>query len=67
MALRALIWLSGVTPAQQDASTAMGTSGKKDLRTRALEITQISVHSPMSTTSAMGSALFRRTSSSARS
>ena len=47
MAFSAVPWLSGVTPAQQAASTAMGVSGRKARSSMALEITQISVQTPM--------------------
>lgn len=46
MASRARRWLSGVTPAQQEESTAMSASGKAARSSMALEMTQISVHSP---------------------
>lgn len=44
MVSNAALYFSGVTPAQQDASTVIGTSGRKALSIRALETTQISVH-----------------------
>ena len=50
----AAAWLSGVTPAQQEASTEMRTSGIIAFSSSALEITQMSVHSP-TISSSMGS------------
>ena len=47
MAARAFRWLSGVTPAQQPASTTISASGKNALASSALEMTQISVQRPM--------------------
>ena len=53
MAARAVLWLSTETPAEQEASTAIGTSGNAALSTIALEITQISVQSPQSSMRSM--------------
>ena len=36
----------GVLPAQQEARTEMGTSHNRDFKHNALEITQMSVHTP---------------------
>ena len=47
MVARAASWVAGLTPAQQEASTAMGTSGKLAFSSRALLTTQMSVHRPM--------------------
>ena len=46
IAFSACVWLSGVTPAQQFASTIIGVSQSNDFIFSALEITQISVHNP---------------------
>lgn len=46
MARSAFSWLSGVTPAQQSLRTATLVSGENALTRRALEMTQISVHTP---------------------
>ena len=46
MAARAFSWLSGVTPAQQALSTAIGSSGSAHLADSTFVITQISVQSP---------------------
>ena len=48
MTASAFLWPSGVDPAQHAASTIIGLSGKKALRIIALEITQISVQTPIS-------------------
>ena len=50
MAFKAFSWLSGVTPAQQEAVTLTGSSGKNAFNTIALEMTQISVQRPISST-----------------
>ena len=66
MAASAFLWLSGVTPAQQAASTTVSTSGRKDLTSSTLEITQMSVHSPMNVAfSTPGRPCFFRSSSRA--
>ena len=44
----AALWLSGVTPAQQAASTRISASGKCALSSSAFDTTQISVQSPIS-------------------
>ena len=48
MVSRAARWVSGLTPAQQAASTEMGTSGNAAFSSSALLTTQISVQRPMS-------------------
>lgn len=48
IAARAVAWLSGVTQAQQDESTVIGTSGSFALRMKALLMTQMPVHRPTS-------------------
>ena len=66
MASSARAWLSGVTPAQQDASTRIGTSGKNAFSSMALDMTQISVHSPTRVILSIGStSLFRSFNQSA--
>lgn len=42
IASSAVSWLFGVTPAQQDASTIIGVSGKNAFNNNAFEITQMS-------------------------
>lgn len=51
MAVKAALCVAGVTPAQQLASTVISVSGKTALRIRTLEITQISVHKPITSIS----------------
>ena len=50
MVANAASWLSGVTPAQQEAMTLTGISGRYALIKIALETTQISVQSPTNVT-----------------
>lgn len=50
-------WLSGVTPAQQFASTWIRTSGRNAFSSIALEITQMSVQSPTRVMVSMDSVL----------
>ena len=58
MAWSAMRWLCGVTPAQQAASTVIGTSGKKARSNRALLMTQMSVQRPMRVIDSMGYCAF---------
>ena len=67
IAFSAFSWLSGVTPAQHAASTMIGTSGRAAFTRSALEITQISVQSPINVILPISSSIFIATSSSARS
>lgn len=67
IAFSAFSWLSGVTPAQHFASTMIGTSGRDALTRSALEITQMSVHSPTNVMLSISSSSFIATSSPARS
>ena len=48
MVARAASWVAGVTPAQQALSTEISISGKFAFSIRALDTTQMSVHSPTS-------------------
>ncbi len=50
IALSAVSWLSGVTPAQQSARTKSGTSGSAPFAIIAFVMTQISVQRPMNST-----------------
>lgn len=50
MVVRAASWVSGVTPAQQVLSTEISISGKFAFSISALDTTQMSVHSPTSST-----------------
>ena len=50
IALSAVSWLSGVTPAQQSARTKSGTSGNAPFVIIAFVMTQISVQRPMNST-----------------
>lgn len=67
IAFSAFSWLSGVTPAQHFASTMIGTSGRDALTRSALEITQISVHSPTNVMLSIFSSSFIAARSPARS
>ncbi len=55
IALRAFVWLSVVTPAEQEASTEIFTSGNAAFIIIAFEITQMSVQRPQSSISSIGS------------
>ena len=52
--------LKSLTPAQQDASTRIDTSGKNAFSSMALDMTQISVHSPTRVILSIGSTLLFR-------
>ena len=54
IASNAFLWLCGVTPAQHEASTIIGTSGKNAFVIITFEITQISVHNPTNVISSIG-------------
>ena len=59
MVSSAALCFSGVTPAQQEASTVIRTSGIAAFSSSALETTQISVQSPTSSISYRSGILFR--------